>query len=118
MLGKLADLKAKRNDMDWDHPDRVQTEKEINGIEQWCIDNHNKYVKKLTTWRKGDKKITKFGYYAYEELVGGYMIPDEGNKVREGIDECGVCHNICIHHVLFDWCVVCDKEAIIVNYHS
>lgn len=51
-MGKLADLKSKRNEMEWDHPDRIEIEKQINDIEQWCIDNGNKYIKKLTVWHR------------------------------------------------------------------
>lgn len=63
-MGKLADLKAQREEMDWDHPDRIKVEKQINDIEQWCIDNKKGYITKLTTWRKGQRKWKAFGIYS------------------------------------------------------
>ena len=52
-MGKLADLRDRRENMDWDDPDRVKTEEENNSIEQWCIDNGKGFIKKLTTWTNG-----------------------------------------------------------------
>jgi hypothetical protein len=52
-LGKLRDLKERREQMDWDDPNRVAIEEEINKIEQWCIDNNKGFVTKLTTWTNG-----------------------------------------------------------------
>ena len=52
-LGKLADLREQRDQMDWDHPDRLAIEEEINRIEQWCIDNNMGNISKLTTWSHG-----------------------------------------------------------------
>ena len=53
-MGRLAELKGKREDMDWDNPDRIKLEEEINGIEDWCISKG--YIKRKTTWEKGDGK--------------------------------------------------------------
>jgi len=53
-MGRLAELKGKREDMDWDNPDRIKLEEEINGIEDWCIGKG--YIKRRTTWEKGDGK--------------------------------------------------------------
>jgi len=53
---KLAELKAQRDDMDWNNPDRISIEKKINDIEQWCIDKKIAGIKRLTTWTKGDGK--------------------------------------------------------------
>jgi len=67
-LGKLADLRAKREEMDWDHPDRIKLEKEINRIEQWMIDNNIGSLKKVTTWTKGQGKSNGlFGFNREEE---------------------------------------------------
>jgi len=53
-LGKLSELRDLRDQMLWDHPDRIITEEEINRIEQWCIDNGNKGgIVKLTIWANG-----------------------------------------------------------------
>lgn len=52
-MGKLADLREMRENMEWDNPDRVSIEEEINKIERWCIDNNKGFVTKLTTWTNG-----------------------------------------------------------------
>ena len=52
-LGKLRDLRERREQMDWDDPNRIAIEEEINKIEQWCIDNNKGFVTKLTTWTNG-----------------------------------------------------------------
>jgi len=53
LLGKLTELREHRENMDYDDPDRVAIEEEINKIEQWCIDNNKGYVTKLSTWSHG-----------------------------------------------------------------
>lgn len=75
-MGKLADLRAKREEMEWDHPDRIKIEKEINKIEQWMIDNNIGHIKKLTTWEKNTKKWKPFGYYPEEGWVhiGNFIV--------------------------------------------
>ena len=52
-MGKLRDLRERREQMDWDDPNRIALEEEINKIEQWCIDNNKGFVSKLTTWTNG-----------------------------------------------------------------
>ena len=52
-MGKLRDLRERREQMEWDDPDRIAIEEEINKIEQWCIDNNKGFVTKLTTWTNG-----------------------------------------------------------------
>jgi len=52
-LGKLRDLRERREQMEWDDPNRIAIEEEINNIEQWCIDNNKGFVTKLTTWTNG-----------------------------------------------------------------
>lgn len=52
-MGKLRDLRERREQMDWDDPNRIALEEEINKIEQWCIDNNKGFVTKLTTWTNG-----------------------------------------------------------------
>tara|TARA_B110000438_G_scaffold297052_1_gene342793 strand:- start:617 stop:913 length:297 start_codon:yes stop_codon:yes gene_type:complete len=49
-MGKLRDLRERREQMEWDDHDRIKIEEEINKIEQWCIDNNNGFVTKLTKW--------------------------------------------------------------------
>lgn len=100
--------------MDWDHPDRVKIEKEINGIEQWCIDNGNKYVTKLTTWRKGQGKKIAF---AFNEENGFDPATMEWLKVDRVVTAhyiCGKCRNEVLHFVLYDYCVVCNTDDIVV----
>jgi len=58
-MGKLLELRASREQMEWDHPDRLKTEQEINKIEQWCIDSGKGFVKKLTTWNNGFTNANK-----------------------------------------------------------
>ncbi len=62
--------------MDWDHPDRIKIEKEINRIEQWMIDNKIGYIKKVTTWQKENKKWKPFGFYPEEGWVyiGNFIV--------------------------------------------
>ena len=57
-LGKLRDLRERREQMEWDDPDRIGIEEEINKIEQWCIDNNKGFVTKLTTWTGGNMAAT------------------------------------------------------------
>ena len=52
-MGKLRDLRERREQMEWDDPNRIAIEEEINNIEQWCIDNNKGFVTKLTTWTNG-----------------------------------------------------------------
>jgi len=52
-LGKLRDLRERREQMEWGDPNRIAIEEEINKIEQWCIDNNKGFVTKLTTWTNG-----------------------------------------------------------------
>ena len=52
-MGKLRDLRERREQMDWDDPNRIALEEEINKIEQWYIDNNKGFVSKLTTWTNG-----------------------------------------------------------------
>ena len=52
-MGKLRDLRERREQMEWDDPNRIALEEEINKIEQWCIDNNKGFVSKLTTWTNG-----------------------------------------------------------------
>lgn len=33
---------------------------------------------------------------------------------RKVYDLCGVCNNICIHHVMYDWCVKCNKQPSLI----
>jgi hypothetical protein len=55
-MGKLSELKAERDGMDWDHPDRISVEKKINDIEEWCMSKGVAGIKRVTTWTKGDGK--------------------------------------------------------------
>ena len=57
-MGKLRDLRERREQMEWDDPNRIALEEEINKIEQWCIDNNKGFVTKLTTWTNGLRKIS------------------------------------------------------------
>jgi len=99
-MGKLADLKEQRNEMDWEHPDRLKVEGEINRIEQWCIDNNKGYVKKLTTWYKGQKKWRPFsmGYDerfedpVYPWHVGCLWVEDQW-MVEKNLNRDGTPHN-------------------------
>ena len=52
-MGKLRDFRERREQMEWEDPDRIAIEEEINKIEQWCIDNNKGFVTKLTTWTNG-----------------------------------------------------------------
>lgn len=52
ILGKLKDLREQWEQMSWDDPRRPEIEKEINKIEQWCIDNNKGFVTKLTVFGK------------------------------------------------------------------
>lgn len=117
-MGKLAELKALRDKMDWDHPDRYITEKKINSIEQWCIDNGNMYITKLTTWRKGQRKSRTFGFYEDEGFImsGNFIV-----KITPPINvtsdyRCDSCNNICLHFTTKNYCVKCDKEPNVVNH--
>lgn len=51
-MGKLTELREKLLTLDYDHPDVPEIQKEINRIEQWCIDNDKGYIKSLTVWGK------------------------------------------------------------------
>ena len=114
-MGKLSDLKDQRNDMNWDHPDRVKIEGEINRIEQWCIDNKKGYVTKLTTWRKGQKKWRPFGFELDEfEQIGQIIVEKKTDKVITAKYKCGKCWNICIHHTTYNYCVKCNNKPQIV----
>jgi len=108
---------ALRDEMEWDHPDRIATEKAINDIEQWCINNGNKYVTKLRTWRKGAKNYKSFGFDEDRgfRTEGDYIIPIKVDRVVTANHRCNDCQSICISHVLFDWCVVCNKEPQVVH---
>ena len=118
-MGKLADLKGQRDEMDWEHPDRVKIEGEINSIEQWCIDNKKGYITKLSTWSKGHKKWRSFGFEPDEfEYSDNFIIEIKEDRVIIGDYICEKCRNICIHHVLFNWCVVCNVHPQVVNYRS
>ncbi len=113
-MGKLSDLKDQRNEMDWDHPDRVKIEGEINRIEQWCIDNKKGYVTKLTTWRKGQKKWKPFGFGEEFEQIGQIIVEIKQDKVITAKYKCGKCWNICIHHTTYNYCVKCNNKPQIV----
>jgi hypothetical protein len=51
-MGKLKDLREQHDQMEFDDPRRAEIEKEINRIEQWCIDNNKGFVTKLTVFGK------------------------------------------------------------------
>ncbi len=116
-MGKLRDLKDARDNMDWDDPDREEVEKKINDIEQWCIDNGNKYVTKLTTWRKGQGKKVIFGFNednGFETDSDGFILHKEEDKVITAHYRCGKCGNEVLHFILYNYCVVCDTDKIVV----
>ena len=49
----LAECRAELDQADWDDPNVGELQKEINRIEQWCIDNKPEYGVKLTTFTQG-----------------------------------------------------------------
>ncbi len=117
-MGKLRDLKDQRDDMDWEHPDRAKVEKEINGIEQWCIDNGNKYVTKLTTWRKGQGKKIPFAFNEANGFVNGTFEWIKVDKVIKHHYICGKCGDEVLKFILYTYCVTCQEKNQITYVHG
>ena len=49
-MASLGEMRAEHDQMEWDDPNRVALETEINKREQWCIDNKPEYNVTLTIW--------------------------------------------------------------------
>lgn len=49
-MGKLKELREQWEQMSYEDPKREEVEKEINRIEQWCIDKGVAGIIKLTVW--------------------------------------------------------------------
>ena len=84
-MGKLADLRERREQMEWDDSDRIAIEEEINKIEQWCIDNNKGFVTKLTTWTSGNMGYNKLypWHTGYIEVKDTWMV---GNLNGKGLN--------------------------------
>jgi hypothetical protein len=91
-MGKLSDLwgdlKAESD------PDKIKDiQKQINGLEQWCITKGFAGIKEITDWTKSKSKKT----YRFESVKdGGLLIPD---GAMLGKDKCWACtfnkHSYC-----------------------
>ena len=98
LLGKLAELRELRESMEWDHPDRIKTELEINKIEKWCIDNKMGNITKLTTWNNGftnanPKYPYHTGYVNIKDIKMVAMLNNKGINYNfdNSIHNCELC---------------------------
>lgn len=115
-MGRLADLKDQRNEIEWEHPDRVKIEGEINRIEQWCIDNKKGYITKLTTWYKGQRRYRPFGLDEENGFTsnGNFIVDLPIDRVVKAHYRCGTCGSEVLHFVLYDYCVKCNTKNMVV----
>jgi predicted phosphatase len=80
-LGKLRDLRDRREQMEWDDHDRISIEEEINKIEQWCIDNNNGFVTKLTKWSNNNMANNTYPWHTgYIEVKDTWMVASLNGK--------------------------------------
>jgi hypothetical protein len=80
-LGKLRDLRDRRDQMEWDDHDRISIEEEINKIEQWCIDNNNGFVTKLTKWSNNNMANNTYPWHTgYIEVKDIWMVASLNGK--------------------------------------
>jgi len=100
-MGKLRELREKREQMDWEDPERKETEKEINRIEQWCIDNDKGFVTKLTVFGKnptGESDLypwhTGFVHFRDIFMVGTLNGTGINYNADKTIHHCELCANI------------------------
>ena len=80
-MGKLRDLRERREQMEWDDHDRIKIEEEINKIEQWCIDNNNGFVTKLTKWSNNNMENNTYPWHTgYIEVKDTWMVASLNGK--------------------------------------
>tara|TARA_B110000263_G_C15200290_1_gene460326 strand:- start:173 stop:466 length:294 start_codon:yes stop_codon:yes gene_type:complete len=80
-MGKLRDLRERRDQMEWDDHDRIKIEEEINKIEQWCIDNNNGFVTKLTKWSNNNMANNTYPWHTgYIEVKDIWMVASLNGK--------------------------------------
>ena len=80
-MGKLRDLRERRDQMEWDDHDRIKIEEEINKIEQWCIDNNNGFVTKLTKWSNNNMENNTYPWHTgYIEVKDTWMVGSLNGK--------------------------------------
>jgi len=80
-MGKLRDLRERRDQMEWDDHDRIKIEEEINKIEQWCIDNNNGFVTKLTKWSNNNMANNTYPWHTgYIEVKDTWMVASLNGK--------------------------------------
>ena len=80
-MGKLRDLRERREQMEWDDHDRINIEEEINKIEQWCIDNNNGFVTKLTKWSNNNMANNTYPWHTgYIEVKDTWMVASLNGK--------------------------------------
>ena len=80
-MGKLRDLRERREQMEWDDHDRISIEEEINKIEQWCIDNNNGFVTKLTKWSNNNMENNTYPWHTgYIEVKDTWMVASLNGK--------------------------------------
>ena len=80
-MGKLRDLRERREQMEWDDHDRIKIEEEINKIEQWCIDNNNGFVTKLTKWSNNNMANNTYPWHTgYIEVKDIWMVASLNGK--------------------------------------
>ena len=80
-MGKLRDLRERREQMEWDDHDRIKVEEEINKIEQWCIDNNNGFVTKLTKWSNNNMTNNTYPWHTgYIEVKDIWMVASLNGK--------------------------------------
>ena len=80
-MGKLRDLRDRREQMEWDDHDRIKIEEEINKIEQWCIDNNNGFVTKLTKWSNNNMANNTYPWHTgYIEVKDTWMVASLNGK--------------------------------------
>lgn len=67
--------------MEWDDHDRISIEEEINKIEQWCIDNNNGFVTKLTKWSNNNMANNTYPWHTgYIEVKDTWMVASLNGK--------------------------------------
>ena len=67
--------------MEWDDHDRIKIEEEINKIEQWCIDNNNGFVTKLTKWSNNNMANNTYPWHTgYIEVKDIWMVASLNGK--------------------------------------
>lgn len=100
-MGKLRDLRDERDEMNWEDPRRIETEKEINRIEQYCIDNNYGGVTKLTVWTKESSGgCLKYPWHTgFVNIRDIYMVAELNGKAinynsDNSVHHCSDCVNI------------------------